>query len=99
MKYKVGDKVRIKTWEEMEKEYLDIDYAGFTDGMEREIAKYYPKRILTIKEVSETGNCYSMKEMDDYIWLEETMSEILIKPICVKKPVPIKTRFELLDIR
>ena len=58
MKYKVGDKVKIKTWNEMKREFGlyknnegDIATPGFifVKQMEEQINKKHPDRVLTIK--------------------------------------------------
>ena len=61
MKYKVGDKVRIKTWEEMEKEF-GVDRAGdikITPSFLADMNEYTGE-ILTIEKVEE--DYYLMKE-------------------------------------
>ena len=40
------------------------------------------------------GSYYSMKEMDDYIWLEETVDRIYEESIYK----PITSSFDLLDL-
>ena len=52
MKYKVGDKVKVRTWEDMEKEfglnqngYIDCDAAFVTD------MKEYCGKIVTIAKI------------------------------------------------
>ena len=97
MKYKIGDKVKIKNRERIEEEYGDIDYAGMTDGMEIKIRAYFPKRILTIKEVDKVGDCYLMEEMDNYKWIERTIEGLYKEPTYVKE-TPINSRFEILDL-
>lgn len=66
MKYNVGDKVRIKTWGEMEKEF-GVDRAGDINTTPSFLADMdeYTGEILTIEKVEE--NYYLMKE-DDYGW-------------------------------
>ena len=58
MKYKIGDKVRIKTWDEMEKEYGLSENVGmircvngFLKKREEVLNKNFPDRVLTIKKV------------------------------------------------
>jgi hypothetical protein len=67
MKYKVGDKVRIRTWNDMEKEFgskrIDINSArtyiscpgklDFTYPMEKLINRDFHTRVLTIKSMDE----------------------------------------------
>ena len=74
MKYNVGDKVRIKAWNEMEREF-GLDRAGdikttpfFVADMDE-----YAGEILTIEKVEE--NYYSMKEDDgDWDWTDDMIS-------------------------
>jgi len=66
MKYKVGDKVKIKTWEAMEKEFgiyvgtINCDY-GFTSYMEKSLPD---NRIVTIEDV--INNFYQIKGHHQY---------------------------------
>ncbi len=64
MKYKIGNKVRIKTWEEMYQEYGITKYGDI--------------------------NCYC--------W-SDNMIKYLVKEYKEPVPVPIYSRFEILDIR
>ena len=98
MKYKIGDKVIIKTWKEMEKEYglrenrFVIDcLKGFTEDMENQLNEYYSDRILTIKDVEK--DFYSVKEIF-YNWHDD-MIEGLVKEEILD---PINSRFEILDL-
>jgi len=99
MKYKTGDIVKIKTWEEMKKEYgcshgdsINCKYS-FTKNMETDIEKLNCNRILTIDSV--LSNSYTMKEM---IW---TWTDDMIKCLAKDdiKSEPITSRFDILDIR
>jgi hypothetical protein len=57
MKYKVGDKVIIKTWKVMEEEFgLNISgnikcHLGYISSMEKEINRLNINRIVTIKQI------------------------------------------------
>ena len=65
MKYKVGDKVRIKTWRQMQDEFgLDADNAidcfkKFTTVMESSLPR---DRIITLDRVYEDDNYYISDE-------------------------------------
>ena len=84
MKYKVGDKVKIK-------DQRDV-YPKFNNEVEEELEKL--NRILTIKEVQKYS--YYTKEMKLYKW-KDNMIECLVEDY--KEPEPIRTRWEILDIR
>jgi len=94
MKYKVGDKVRIKTWEEMEKKYGLYSggsiKCGFTKEMEKYINRNFSNRIL---EITEVIRGYYKIENTCWSWTEDMIKE--------EKVVydPIYSRFEILDIR
>ncbi len=59
MKYGVGDRVKIKTWESLEKEFGLNSSEGinteipFVISMEEYLNKNFPDKILTINEVKE----------------------------------------------
>ena len=98
VKYKVGDKIKIKTWKNMEKEYgLAVlgsinNNIPMIEGMEKYLNEKYPDRILTIKEVK--WDYYRMEE-NGYHWAD-TMIEYKIETEVFE---PILTRWEILDIR
>ena len=101
MKYKAGDKVKIKTWEEMEKEYGSSTSKNrikcnqtFYKVMNKEIEELDCNRILTINKVFR--DCYEMKEIEKWIWSDD-MIKCLVKNEIKSKP--ITSRFEILDIR
>ncbi len=101
MKYNIGDKVRIKTWEMMEKEFgLNktggvIKYISclgtFVKEMEKFLNELNCDRVLTIKE---KGIWYYIEE-GDFVWSDD-MIECLYKEPIYK---PINSRFDILDIR
>ena len=112
MKYKVGDKVKIKTWEDMEKEYGLNSYGsikiynnshdiiiGFNNIME-ELVKDL-NRIITIKTVS--NDHYRIKESNykekkiGYSWSDD-MIECLASEYKDPESDPVLSRFELLDL-
>ncbi len=102
MKYKVGDKVRIKTHEEMKKGYnfpslsydtLMVGYYGFTIDMEEWINKNFLDRILTIRYVER--NYYDIKhDLNHWRW-NDRMIECLAKYYFENI---ITDRFEILDL-
>ena len=111
MKYKAGDKVKIKTWEQMEKEFgldqfnnLDREVikgeavpVAFIKEMEREINKNFLDRILTIKNIVRHSNedYYYQMEEIGYYW-DDGVIECLVEGY--KESVPITSRWELLDL-
>jgi len=111
MKYKVGDRVRIKTWEEMEKEFGLSQHGSikgmpiyFTPKKEAELMKLYPNRILTINFVANRGtlDIYGFYFMEGLKYEGGEEYKWFDKEIecLVKKPVyiPIKNRWEILDL-
>ena len=60
MKYKAGDKVKIKTWEALKKEFGANERGtikcllDFTGGMEDDINLCNPHRIFTIRSVNDS---------------------------------------------
>ncbi len=105
MKYEVGDKVKIKTWEQLKEEYnfissanviTNVGYWGFNKRMDKWVNEKFLDRILTIEEV--VTNSYFMKnDKIRYNWSDE-MIECLAED---DKPEPIQSitnRFEILDL-
>jgi len=101
MKYKVGDKVKIKTWKELEKEFglnpvgnINCKLPSFINTIEKELNALNTNRILTIRKIDEDYyNTYLMEEISCH-WSED-MIECLVEEY---KPEPIYTRFEILDL-
>jgi len=100
MKYKPGDRVKIRTWKDMWKEYgtYEKKYITckpiFTTRMEEELNRLNTNRIVTIKEIFDYSKCYTMKEVN-LKWSDD-MIECLASEY--KIPEPIYTRFEILDL-
>ena len=82
MKYKIGDKVRIKTWEKGK-------ISHFYSYMEDDIRELNTDRILTIESISKSMFHYIMKEIG-WVWKDGMIEEPIYEPI--------KTRWELLDL-
>lgn len=109
MRYKIGDKVVIRTWEDLKEEYNKSDEEGniyivnqdlyFMDSMEDKINKNFPDRVLTIVTMVdiEDKQYYKMYNMKEYIWVNEMIKCKEFEPITNKEF--IKSRFEILDIR
>jgi len=105
MKYKAGDIVKIKTWKEMKKEYGINSIGsikcncGFPKDMEEELNKNFPDRIVEIKERNEGNRHYQNYykiENTEYAWSDDMIEGLSID---YKKPEPILSRFDILDIR
>ncbi len=102
MDYKVGDKVRIKTWESMKRKYGLVSFYSiiktthhFIWGMEESINQKFPERILTIEEIrsGSLNDCYIMKNICCK-WTDDMIEGLYEEPIYK----PITSRFEILDL-
>ena len=102
MRYKVGDKVKVKTWEQLEDE-CGLDSVGdiehnkcslyFTRGKEKELNELYPDRIVEIVEISNINDdYYHLKDLEGWNWSDYLIEEL------VSGPEPIESRFEILDL-
>ena len=99
MKYKIGQKVRIKTWEKMKEEFGLTEGGGyiccsmnFTLEMEDSLPQ---DRIMTISDTTGAYSVYSVE--GSYRTWSDDMIEGLAKDY--KEPEKIESRFEILDIR
>jgi len=102
--YRHGDKVKIKTWDQMVEEYgSPEDYGspfdsiacvhGFYGRMEEELNRISINRVLTIKRRKEDG-WYHMKEIG-WNWKEDFIECLAEKYV---EPIPVRNRFELMDL-
>ena len=106
MGYKVGDKVKIKTWKQMEKEFELSKYGWirriesciiFLQSMENDIEK--TNRVLTIKKIDGKTSQKNVKiwHSKELLWGFSTdIIECLASDY--KEPIPITSRFEILDL-
>ena len=106
MKYKPGDKVRIKTWEQMEKEYglfsptqINVEKGSgpFTKVMENNINEYYPDRIFTISDIVTSSPDFYFMEKIGWNWTDN-MIECLVSDFKEENFISITSRFDLLDL-
>ena len=75
MKYKVGDKVRVRQWDDMAREFrvnkygnIDVGNILFSKAMKR-----YCGKVLTIDYIF--NNRYYVEEAPMYIWWSDDMFE------------------------
>jgi len=98
MKYKIGDKVKIKTWKALKKEFrqkgehIYCNSRGLMSFMEKDLQRLHCDRILTIKEIVANKD-YNMKEIS-CVWNDEMIECLVEEP-----NNPINSRWEILDIR
>ena len=102
MNYRIGDKIKIKTWSMMTTEFgLDPThyfincYGLYSPKQEKCLEEVTPDRILTIKEI--VRDYYRVEELG-FDWTEQ-MIDGLAKNSEKEILDPILTRFEILDIR
>jgi len=110
MKYKVGNFVRIKYWEELEEEfgvrrgYIKCKSGNWGRNNEEMMNKYFPDRIVEIKkaDLEEKENpcstlyyyTLSLSGVVDWWWKADRLEEIGEIVDC-----SIRSRFDILDIR
>ena len=94
MKYEVGDKVRIKTWEQMKKEFgmdgsdINTPHYIFPPKKERDIDFLKTNRVLTIS--ASDGLCYGTEELLRWSFVDDMILSLADEPI--------NNRFEILDL-
>ena len=77
MKYKVGDKVRVRDWDDMEKEFgidgedISIPYCYFTYDM-----KEYCNSVVTISTVKDNGKYRIAEDNDSWYWTDEMFEPV-----------------------
>ena len=89
MKYKVGDKVNIKTWEDMEKEYgvlaceniagdIIINCRiGITLREYKQFIGQSSDRIMIIEKIKKHGYITNIKRWFDVCWHEDMIKKIV----------------------
>ena len=105
-KYQTGDKVVIKTWEAMVKEFglqrsgnggIDCD-VGYVQGMEDTLNGLSKKRVLTIS-IAHGKGIYSIKhDKKEWVWSGDMISRAHRFHISKKDEDRINNRFQILDL-
>ena len=113
MKYKIGDKVRIKTWEELEAEF-GYDYDSgcirsnreYTQIVENDLCKLNSDRIITVEYIYPYcgDSLFEFRPAEnDHIFGKDCIKEIVYNDTSntntTSTTSTILSRFELLDIR
>ena len=90
-KFKVGDKVRVRSWDNMEQEYgingwgnIDVK-CGFTPEM-----KHFCGKVVTIKSICASGKTYRIKEDNEAYYWSDGMFKTEPKMIVVYADVESK---------
>jgi hypothetical protein len=105
MKYKVGDKVKIKTWKQMEKEFglgasgcINLSECSFPPRMERKLQEKFPDRVLIIEKVG-TDDMYGIEESYCLKDMGPNWPDEMIEGLATEEHLnrPLVTRYELLD--
>lgn len=93
MKYKIGDVVKIKTWEQLK------DLNEWTEEFERYMNnKFYqlhPDRNVEISSI--LGNSFEADSAKNEYNIKWLLTGLMIEGLA-KEPDPIKNRFEILDL-
>lgn len=89
MKYKEGDKIKIKTWESMENEYgvgacenicgdiLINCKIGITLREYRQFISQSPDRVMIIEKIEKHGYVTNIKRWFDICWHEDMIKKIV----------------------
>jgi len=101
MRYKAGDKVKIKTWKDMEEKY-GLDSVGdikcfcnFTENMEKKLNDLYPNRIVIISKIETT---YYSVENVGWAWSDDMIEGLASELEIIDPKDKINSRFEILDL-
>ena len=90
-KFKVGDKVRVRSWDSMEQEYGINDWGnidvkcGFTPEMKRFCGK-----VVTIKSICASGKTYRIKEDNEAFYWSDGMFKSIQKMIVIYADIESK---------
>jgi len=87
MKYNVGDKVRVKSWQQMADEYGTNDVNDiFCDQLFVPEMSQWCGRIMTVEEINYTVPFYYMAEdTEDWAWTDDMLEDINTTTISSEK--------------